>query len=278
MPDLPTRELGRTGLRVTQPGYGAMELRGAPRGREVSPEQAERVLNAVLDAGINFIDTSGDHGMSEELIGRFIAHRRDEHVLASKCGCLVGGEPAEGGPRHVYTRENVRDGVEQSLRRMRTDRLDVVQVHGSPSKEELEEHGALEELRALRREGKVGFLGASSMLPHLANHIAMGVFDEFQIPYSALQREHEAAISEAARAGAGTVIRDGVARGAPSGEKGWRGPQRAAPKDVWEASRLDEILPAGMSRMEFTLRFTLSHSDLHTTIVGTANPAHLAAP
>ena len=76
MPDLPKRTLGRTGLEVTTLGYGAMELRGAPRGRDVSEEQAERILNAVLDAGINFIDTSIDYGVAEERIGRYISHRR----------------------------------------------------------------------------------------------------------------------------------------------------------------------------------------------------------
>ncbi|MDA0365772.1 MAG: aldo/keto reductase [Chloroflexi bacterium] len=276
----PMRELGRTGVQVTTLGYGAMELRGGSRGREIPDEQAERVLNAVLDAGINFVDTSPDYGRSEELIGRFIAHRRDEYFLATKCGCMVAVEQVEGGPRHVYTRENIRAAIEQSLRRMHTDRLDLVQFHGSPSKAELEEHGGLDELQALQREGKVRFIGASSTLPHLADHIAMGVFDEFQIPYSALQREHEAAISAAARAGAGTVIRGGVARGAPSEDKQWGtspvGASGPAPKDLWEHARLDEILPEGMSRMEFTLRFTLSHPDLHTTIVGTANPEHLA--
>ena len=73
MADLPTNELGRTGMQVTRLGYGAMELRGASgrggqsdRNRAVTPEQAEAVLNAVLDAGINFIDTSPDYGISEE--------------------------------------------------------------------------------------------------------------------------------------------------------------------------------------------------------------------
>ena len=93
MADLPKRTLGRTGLEVTTLGYGAMELRGAPRGRDVSEEQAERILNAVLDAGINFIDTSIDYGVAEERIGRYISHRRSEYFLASKCGCLAGDLP-----------------------------------------------------------------------------------------------------------------------------------------------------------------------------------------
>ena len=67
------RELGRTGLRVTALGYGAMELRGAPRGRDISETQAETILNKALDAGINYIDTSIDYGVSEERIGRISA-------------------------------------------------------------------------------------------------------------------------------------------------------------------------------------------------------------
>src|SRR5712664_2181198 len=100
MTELLKRTLGRTGLQVTTLGYGAMELRGAPRGPEVSDHAAEKVLNAVLDAGINFIDTSIDYGRSEELIGRFIARRRSEYFLASKCGC-VPGTPM--GAEHVNT-------------------------------------------------------------------------------------------------------------------------------------------------------------------------------
>jgi Aldo/keto reductase family len=140
------RELGRTGLQVTTLGYGAMELRGAPRARDITETQAETILNKVLDAGINYIDTSIDYGLSEERIGRYISHRRSEYYLASKCGCLVGAPPAPRGQRgqHVFTRENVVAGVEQSLVRMKTDYLDVVQFHSSPSRQTLEEHGALE--------------------------------------------------------------------------------------------------------------------------------------
>src|SRR6516164_3248124 len=105
---LPMRTLGRTGFRVTQLGYGAMELRGAPRGRPIDEQQAERILNAVLDSGINYIDTSIDYGVSEELIGRHIGDRRSEYFLASKCGCWAGETPptvsAGGRQPHVFTR------------------------------------------------------------------------------------------------------------------------------------------------------------------------------
>jgi aryl-alcohol dehydrogenase-like predicted oxidoreductase len=269
--ELPTRTLGRTGLEVTALGYGAMELRGAPRGREITPDQAESVLNAVLDSGITFVDTSIDYGQSEALIGRFIAGRRPDYILASKCGCLVGAPPAPAGERnpHLFTRENIIAGVNQSLARMKTDYLDVLQFHASPSKETLEEHDALQTVLDLKREGKVRFIGMSSTLPDIEEHIEMGVFDVFQIPYSALQREHEEVISRAARAGAGIVIRGGVARGGPAEDK-----QRDDALKLWDRAGLNDLLD-GMTRMEFMLRFTLSHPDLHTTIVGTINPRHL---
>jgi hypothetical protein len=122
---LPTRTLGRTGLEVTMLGYGAMSL-DARFGRTVSEDEARTVLNAVLDAGINFIDTSPDYGPSEELIGATIAGRRDEYVLASKCGCPVAVTATEGErPGHVYTAENIVAGVEQSLRRIAIPRQPV---------------------------------------------------------------------------------------------------------------------------------------------------------
>jgi aryl-alcohol dehydrogenase-like predicted oxidoreductase len=275
MNGLPRQMLGRTGLEVTTLGYGAMELRGAPAGRLITDEQAATILNAVLDAGINFIDTSPDYGRSEELIGQFISGRRSDYYLASKCGCVPG---AGMGGEHVHTAANIRAGVEQSLRRMQTNYLDLVQFHRSLTRREFEEEGALQELQNLQREGKVRFIGVSGTLPNLDEQIAMGVFDAFQIPYSALHREHEDVISRASAAGAGIIIRGGAARGAPTD---WEGrpyymQPGSIPRDRWEQARLDELLD-GMDRMEFTLRFTLSNPDLDTTIVGTKNPEHLMA-
>jgi aryl-alcohol dehydrogenase-like predicted oxidoreductase len=278
---LPTAILGRTGFAATRLGFGAMELSGfAAAGSRVD---ADRLLGSVLDAGINLIDTAPDYGRSEELIGAHLAHRRGEFFLASKCGCLVDRVPQlrDGRLEHDFSAANIRAGVEQSLRRMRTDHLDLVQVHSSPSRELLEKHGTVEAMAQLRQEGKVRFLGMSSVLPELADHVAMGVFDVFQIPYSALQREHEQMIRQAAAAGAGTIIRGGVARGAPAPDHDpdahayWRG-FSAQRRELWERARLDEILGA-MPRMEFLIRFLLGHPDVHTTIVGTAKPEHLLA-
>ena len=276
MPELPTRPLGRTGLQVTVLGYGALELSGRPSGRpgevrnrDITEADAERVLNAALDAGINYIDTAPDYGVSEERIGKYVAHRRSEYFLCSKCGCVVGtsanASARTGG--HVFTAENVVAGVEQSLRRLRTDYLDVVQFHGNPTKAQLEEHGALEALLDLQRQGKVRWLGASGELPNLSEQLAMDQLAVFQIPYSAVEREHEQAIDEAASAGRGVVIRSGVARGAPGREAGDLWP-------AWQQVEIDDLL-AGITPMELALRFTISHPGMHTTIVGTSDVEHL---
>jgi aryl-alcohol dehydrogenase-like predicted oxidoreductase len=277
-----TRTLGRTGADVTILSYGAMELRGQPRGPEIADEDAGRLLNSVLDGGINLIDTSPDYGRSEELIGTYLSGRRDEFFLASKCGCPLN-PPADATPpyAHDYTPGNVRADVEQSLRRLRTDRLDLVQVHMSPSRATLAENHTVETLQELQAEGKLRFIGMSGILPNLPDHLAMGVFDVFQIPYSAVQRDHEELITEAADAGAGTFIRGGAARGAASADKNWQvGPlsqQAGLGQRNWETSGIASLVrEAGLTSMEFVLRFTLSHPGLSTTIVGTANPAHLA--
>jgi aryl-alcohol dehydrogenase-like predicted oxidoreductase len=152
---------------------------------------------------------------------------------------------------------------------MKTDYFDVVQFHSSPSRQTLEEHGALEALLELKEAGKVRFIGMSGTLPHLIDHIAMGIFDVFQIPYSAVEREHEAAIASAAQKGASIIIRGGAAKGAPT-----EGKQAGLQWERWRRAHLDDLLD-GMTPMEFILRFTFTNPDLDTTIVGTINPGHL---
>ena len=286
---IPTRVLGRTGVEVPVLGYGAMELRGQltgpasqASGPAVSADDAGRLLNELLDAGVSLIDTSIDYGRSEELIGRYLRARRHEFFLASKCGCSASVPPGEAMlTPHDYSAANVRAGVEQSLTYLQTDYLDLVQVHLSPSRSEMEAGGTIEAMQSLQAEGKVRFLGMSGTLPHLPEHIAMGVFDVFQIPYSALQPEHGELVARAAQAGAGVLIRGGVARGTASPDKNWTvqplsssGP---VAQDRWEAAKLDELLEDGISRHEFILRFTLTHPGTSSAIVGTSSLEHVRA-
>jgi aryl-alcohol dehydrogenase-like predicted oxidoreductase len=183
----------------------------------------------------------------------------------------VGAPPTPRGQTspHVFTRDNILKGVEQSLGRLRTDYLDVLQFHISPSRQTLEKDGALETVLELKRAGTTRFVGMSGTLPHLVDHVAMGVFDVFQIPYSAVEREHEAIMTAAAKAGAGIVIRGGAAKGAPT-----EGKHDGVQWDRWQKVHLRDLLD-GLTPMEFILRFTFTHPDLHTNIVGTINPVHL---
>jgi aryl-alcohol dehydrogenase-like predicted oxidoreductase len=133
----------------------------------------------------------------------------------------------------------------------------------------------MDELLKMKDEGKLNFIGISGTLPNLVEQIDSGLFDVFQIPYSALQREHEAIIAKASAQGAGIIIRGGVARGAPTN---WNKRYYMLTGDEmssrWDAARLDELLD-GASRMEFMLRFAIASPDLDTAIIGTKNLDHL---
>ncbi len=268
---LTKRILGRTGLSVSQLGFGAMEIRGSRiwGGRPCTDEQASTILNAVVDAGINFIDTSSDYGTSELYIGRHLAQRRHEIILATKCGCHVqfGGDHDE--TPHVWTRDNILRNVADSLQKMQVDQIDLLQLH-NPDVETVERNKLLDVLIDLQKSGAVKYIGCSSTLPHLKTYVQWCAFDVFQIPYSGLQRQHENWITKAAESGAGIIIRGGVARGEPGGGQGssdrWK---------IFEKARLDELCAPGESRTAFMLRFTLSHPHCDTTIVGTLSPQHL---
>ena len=276
--------LGRTGFDVTQLGYGALEVRGIASeggGRMPNEEHAGRILNAVLDSGINFIDTAWCYGRSEEMMGRYIADRRDEYILAAKAGHGRCNATRLNG----YSRDDIMTCIEESLERLRTDHVDILQLH-NPTPEDVEANGSIEVLQEIKAKGMTRFIGVSSVLPHLEKHLATGAYDVFQIPYSALEPEHHDIITKIAEAGGGTIIRGGVAKGEPesatvaeSRVQNWRpslgGSSGVKRWDMFEEAKLDEFRQEGESRTAFLLRFTMSHPHIHTIIVGTQNPDHL---
>jgi aryl-alcohol dehydrogenase-like predicted oxidoreductase len=266
------KTLGRTGLEVTQLGYGSMGIRGPKTWgvRVVSEEAADKFLNSVLDAGINFIDTSPDYGISEQRIGQYISSRRSEFYLATKCGCVFTQKEDHLAIDHIWKKEVIQRNIETSLQRLRTDYVDVLQFHGGDA-ETLAREGLIELLLNFRAQGMIKFIGASSSLPHLPDLIELGVFDTFQIPYSCLALQHHDLITRAAETGAGIIVRGGIAQGGPDAEI-----QRPALNDMWTQAKLDELLPDGMNRAELIVRYTISHPQCDTTIVGTCNTAHLA--
>ena len=267
---LPTGILGRTGLVVSRLGYGTAI------GKHPDEAVWGKLLNEVLDSGINIIDTANDYGVgwglpAEEVIGRNISHRRSEFLLATKCGCPSGEDrrrPNWGG-EHVWTRDNAYRGLHESLERLKTDYIDIMQYH-NPSVEDVEKGDLVEVLNDMRQEGKVRWIGISTTLPHLPTFLEWGAFDTFQIPYSALERDHENWIAKSAEAGIGIIVRGGVAQGEPGVGSG--------SGDTWkkfEEAGLDDMLDEGETRTSLILRYTLTHPDANTNIVGTSNRDHL---
>ena len=263
------RRFGRTELQVTEPGYGAMAL------SQVDEGLAEQLLNSVLDAGINVIDTSLDYGISEDLIGKLIPHRRDEYILASKCGCNIPRETSDDR-RHIWTREQVTHNIEHSLQRLKTDRIDLLQIH-SATAEEVKNGDLVEAMREVQQQGKVRFIGYTATgrtafgFPELVEMLSWDVFDFFQIPYGILARIHEESIAVAAKQGAGIILR-GTVKPGYSGvyDKGeW--------EDLWAQAQLEALMAEGEDPYRFMLRFAITHSDYSTVIIGTRSLENLDA-
>ena len=252
---LQTALLGRTEIPVTRLGYGT-----AMR-EPVSDDNWGRILNQVLDHGINFVDTANVYGPAEEQIGRHLAKRRSEYYLATKWGWPPWDTE--------WTRENLIRGAHESLQRLRTDYVDVMLLH-NPAVKDFEDGDVVGTLEEMRAQGKVRWIGVSTTLPELQTFVDWNVFDVVQISYSALEREQEEWMPTMDRAGNGIVVRGGVAQGEPGEGRG-----TAERWDAFDRAGLDELQPEGETRTTFMLRYTLSNPHVHTTIVGTTNVDHL---
>ena len=199
---LPTAILGRTGIEVTRLGFGTALWR--PDRHHWTEEAASELYNEVLDHGINFIDTAYDYMFAEDWIGRNISDRYDEFHLATKCGC-TDTQPDRNSSLHSWTGSNFLRNIEGSLERLGRESVDIIQPH-NPTVAEVEGGGLVDAMREMRDSGKVRHLGISTTLPYLPTFLDWDVFDTMQIPYSALEREHEDWITKAAEAGVGIII------------------------------------------------------------------------
>lgn len=264
-----TRVFGKTDMRVTPLAYGAMELRLLQ-----DPREAEAILHTVLDSGINFLDTSQDYGRSEELIGSYISDRRGEFLLATKCGCDLSGGP------HVFTPAHILGNLEDSLRKLRTDCIDLWQLHcvvpadlpGGAADE------VVQTMREAQRSGKVRYIGVSfkngketdpfypteNQESFAEEMSAWKVFDSIQMVYGPLTRTSEQRMIRMKRDGTGIIARGVVKK------------YFAYYDSLAEKAGLRDFLEEGESLASLFIRFAMAQPFVDTMIVGSKTPAHIA--
>jgi aryl-alcohol dehydrogenase-like predicted oxidoreductase len=172
------RRLGRTGLQVSTLGFGASEIGY----QGIARATVSKLLNSALDAGLNLIDTAACYANSEELLGVAIGARRGECHLMTKCGHSTGLPFAE------WTPELITASIAQSLRRLRTDYLDVIQFHSCEARA-MRNDDLMGALVRAREAGHARFLGYSGDGADALYAIETGIFDTLQISINLADQE-----------------------------------------------------------------------------------------
>lgn len=270
-----TNVLGKTGLRVTRIGFG-----GAPFGYlHVGASEVSRLLRAVLDAGINAIDTAECYPGSEEAIGRALSRKRGEFILMTKCGHKVEGTSGEEWSAKLIT-----ETVDRSLRQLRTDRIDVVFLH-SCDLETLKRGDALGALVRARDAGKVRWVGYSGDNEPALYALGLPEVSVLETSVSICdQSSIDRLLPKARERDVGVIAKRPIANAAwrkPYEQKGIYIDYSKVYRQRFETMGLDPAElgfrgdPASVWP-EIALRFTLSQTGVSTAIVGTTNPERIA--
>jgi hypothetical protein len=256
------RTLGKTDMRVSVLGFGGSEIGygGA------SVETVERLLGGALDAGLNVIDTAECYVTSEDLIGRAVSHRRADYYLFTKCGHSAGIDLPDWDARLLE------QSIERSLRRLRTDHVDLLQLH-SCSEEVLRQGDAIEVLRRAREAGRTRYIGYSGDGRAALYAVECGAFDTLQTSVNIADQESlTLTLPPARERGLGVIAKRPIANAV------WKNDARPGDPYVqpyWDRLRqLDyEFLRGRMAEAVSTaLRFTLGVPGVATAIVGTEKP------
>ena len=257
-----TRQFGETDMRVSVLGFGGAEIGF----EKAAPDTVAELLESALDAGLNVIDTAECYLASEELIGQAVAGRRDEFYLFTKCGHPENPGVADWRP------ESLERTIERSLRRLRTDRVDLVHLH-SCSEQELRKGDVIAVLQRARDKGQTRYIGYSGDGQAAKYAVECGAFDSLQISVSIADQEAiDMTIPLARDAQMGVIAKRPIANAA------WRyaeKPEVGYHVPYWE--RLQKLRYGFLKgpqpdAVSIALRFTLSVPGVCTAIVGTKNP------
>jgi aryl-alcohol dehydrogenase-like predicted oxidoreductase len=258
------RRLGKTDMDVSVLGFGGAEI-----GFEnASLEAVEKLLKSALNAGLNVIDTGECYRGSEELIGQAVSDRREDFYLFTKCGHPHGMESSAN-----WSQASLLQSIERSLRRLKTDRLDIVHLH-SCSESELRKGEAITALQTARERGYTRYIGYSgdSRAAHFG--VECGAFDTLQISISIADQEAlELTVPLAHKKQMGVIAKRPIANAAwKTGHK----PIQGYHHEYWERLRklnYEFLRNADLEKaIGIALRFTLSVPGVQTAIVGTKKP------
>ena len=260
------RLLGKTGMQVSRIGFGSYKMSSKQGGSTV--KEVERLVGSLLDQGINVIDTAECYGQSEELLGHALAGRRAEVCVFTKCGHAAGLDLPDWSPRLLE------QSIERSLRRLRTDHLDVVHLH-SCSLEQLRRGEVLAVLQRVRAAGKTRYIGYSGDGRAALFAVTCGVFDVLQTSVKIADQEALTLTLPLAKArGMGILAKRSLANTA------WMSKQDAHDSAVGEYARrlvrLDYSFLHGSpdEAISTALRFTVSVPEVDIALVGSTRLDH----
>jgi len=257
---LVARPFGRTGLAVSALGLGAGEI-GSD---ELDERDVETLLRTAVDCGVTLIDSARSYGQSEARVGRYLAPVRDLVVLSTKVGYGVEGVPD-------WTGECIRLGIDQALRRMATDRIEIVHLHSCPI-ETLERGDVIGALHDARQAGKIRCAAYSGDNEALAWAAASGQFDSLQMSWNLCDQRAASVIERAAANGLGVIAKRPLAN-AP-----WRYAEQPIGQEAepyWLRWKALEVDPGGLAWDELAARFAAHFPGVSSAIAGTRQVAHL---
>ena len=275
------RTLGRTGIQVSPYALGTLMF-ATTMGND--PADSARIIHKALDAGINVVDTADAYGDSEEVVGKALEGRRDDVVLATKFGRPIGQNPNRQGA----SRRWIVAAVEGSLRRLRTDHIDLYQLHRPDPDTDIEE--TLAALTDLIRSGKVRAIGASQTpaadiveAQWVAERRGLARFHTEQPAYSILSRGVEREILPTVqRHGMGSLVWGPLAQGLLTGRNPGDLRRAGLARHLSDARRLgvvEQLQPlaadAGLPMTHLAMAFTIAHPGVTCALLGARTEAHL---
>jgi aryl-alcohol dehydrogenase-like predicted oxidoreductase len=268
------KRLGKTDLEVGWLGIGLSEVGFNLELADV--EQARSVVNKALDGGVNFLDTAACYNISEELIGLVASDRRDEFVLATKAGHFL-----PRGEGEDWTYELIIDSIDRSLVRMKTDYVDLVQLH-SCTVEVLERGDVIRALQDAHAAGKTRYIGYSGDNENAKWAVTSGLFDTLQTSFNLVDQSARTNLfADVEERDMGLIIKRPIGNavwGAAADPKPYNHIPEYTSEYYKRAEQMQSdgpLIDAPGDRIKLALGFTYAHEEVDVTIVGTQRPQHM---